>query len=569
MRFTTLSYLLAMVMAIAAMPLDVFQVCRRGIGTIALSPWQRVVAAVQQRVRSLLRLWRTWFGALTRPPEWAAALAILVILVLASSVHSELLAVAPVLVGNLKLYRDNAADIDRRIAENAAEAQQVAKEIREHSDTVAKACKADNREMSEDERKKLTGLQGRQRTNAELKTSLLQEKASNATLLADAEAQNEAERRTPAVTDADEEAARGRIRVRDRVEDDPKKGFKTHREYLNAVMAHGRGFRMDERLKPLHQKPQATAGSDEAGTYSDPHGGFLVPEAFSPTLLALTPEDDPTAGRTRPFPMSAPVVGIPARVDKNHTTSVSGGLTVTRRPETVAGTSSRHEFEKVTLRATSLFGLSFATEEIMTDSPISFVALLASSFSQEFGAKALDEKLNGSGVGEPEGILSSPALVSVAKEAGQPGLTINYDNIKKMRSRCWGYQRAIWMANHDCMPDLMSLVQIVGTGGAPIYQPSAQEDRPDLLLGRPIFYTEYCKTLGTVGDLVCVNWFEWLDATYQPLQSAESMHVRFVEHERAFKFWLRNDGRGWWRSAMTPKNSTKTMSPFVALATRA
>jgi HK97 family phage major capsid protein len=221
------------------------------------------------------------------------------------------------------------------------------------------------------------------------------------------------------------------------------------------------------------------------------------------------------------------------------------------------------------LNATSLFGLAFATAEVMQDSPVSFVSLIASSFSQEFGAKGVDERLNGSGVGEPEGILVSPALVSVPKEAGQTADTINYDNVKKMRSRVWGYGRAVWMANHDTMPDMMSLVQIVGTGGAPVYQPSAQEDRPDLLLGRPIFYTEYCKTLGDLGDIICANWFEYLDGTYQPLQSAESMHVRFVEHERAFKFWTRNDGRGWWKSALTPKNSTKTLSPFVALAARA
>lgn len=366
---------------------------------------------------------------------------------------------------------------------------------------------------------------------------------------------------------AEREARAASILVgKDRSEDDPKKGFRSHREFLSAVMAHGQGRPMDQKLKPLFQ---AAAGSDEHGGYDAARGGFLVPEAFSPSLLQLQPEDDPIAGRTTPFPMASPVVKIAARVDKNHTSSVSGGLTVTRRPETVSATSSRMEFEQIAMNATGLFGLAFATEEVMQDSPISFVALIAAGFSQEFGAKGVDERLNGSGVGEPEGILNSPALISVAKEAGQAADTINYDNVKKMRSRVWGYGRSIWMANHDTMPDLMSLVQVVGTGGAPVYQPSAQEDHPDLLLGRPIFYTEYCKTIGDVGDLVCANFSQYLDGTYQPLQSAESMHVRFVEHERAFKFWLRNDGRGWWRSALTPKNSTKTLSPFVALAARA
>jgi hypothetical protein len=56
---------------------------------------------------------------------------------------------------------------------------------------------------------------------------------------------------------------------------------------------------------------------------------------------------------------------------------------------------------------------------------------------------------------------------------------------------------------------------------------------------------------------------------YQPLQSAESLHVRFEYNERTFRFTMRNDGRCWWRSAITPKKSSTTLSPFVTLAARA
>lgn len=430
-------------------------------------------------------------------------------------------------------------------------------QMQQLSDLIAR----DGRAMTEDERAQFTALDAEAE---QVKADVAAEERLQTRL-----------REMPASAPADADvaaharsvAAAGLVVGQDLSEADPKKGFKSHREFLTAIMEAGRGRREDTRLKPLKQR--AAAGSDEAGSYSDPHGGFLVPEGFSPTLLQLRPEDDFISGRVQTIPMATPVVALPARVDKNHTSSVSGGLTVTRRPETVAGTSSRTEFEKVTLRATSLFGLSYATEEIMTDSPISFVALLANGFSQEFASKLTDERLNGSGVGEFEGVLNSPAKVAQAKEAGQKADTILYENVTKMRSRVWGYRNAIWIGNYDTMPQLMTMVQVVGTGGAPIYQPSAREDAPDLLLGRPIFYTEYAKTVGDEGDLLCVNFAEYLDGTYQPLQSAESMHVRFVEHERAFKFWLRNDGKCWWRSALTPKNSTVTLSPIVTLAARA
>lgn len=346
-------------------------------------------------------------------------------------------------------------------------------------------------------------------------------------------------------------------------EKDPKKGFSSPREFLSCVIEAGRGYAEDSRLRYL------TVGSDEARGNSDPAGGFLVPVGFSPELLKIEAESDPMGGLTRKLPMATTIVKIPARVDTNHTSSVSGGLTVTRRPETVAGTASQVTLSQVTMEAHSLFGLSYATEELLTDSPISFAALLAAGFSDQFTSHLIGERITGTGVGEFTGVLNAACLVSISKETGQAATSLVYENVINMRSRCWGYSKAVWLANHDTMPMLMLMNQSVGTGGMPVWQPSAREDHPDLLLGRPLIFTEYCKTLGTVGDLILGNWSEYLEGMYQPLQNAESIHVRFVSHERAFKFWLRNAGQPWWKAALTPKNSSNTLSPFVVCNTRA
>lgn len=351
-------------------------------------------------------------------------------------------------------------------------------------------------------------------------------------------------------------------KIHDNALDDPKKGFKSPREFLSCVIEAGRGSKFDSRLKML------TVGSDEARGNSDPAGGFLLPEGFSPNLLKIMPEADPMGGLTTQVPMQTATLKIPARVDTTHTSSVTGGLTVTRRPETVAGTASQMTLSAVELTAHSLFGLSYATEEILSDSPISFAALLSAGFSEQFTSHLIGERITGTGVGEFMGVLNSPCLVSVAKEVGQGAATIVKQNIDKMRSRCWGYGKAVWLYNHDTLPMLRSLVQEVGTGGAPVAYFNTDANGNSTLDGRPAIATEYCKTLGTVGDLILGNWSEYLEGLYEPLQSAESIHVRFVNHERAFKFWLRNAGQPWWKAALTPKNSTATLSPFVVLATR-
>lgn len=352
-------------------------------------------------------------------------------------------------------------------------------------------------------------------------------------------------------------------KVREAFHDDPKCGFKTPREYLTCVMEAGRGRNTDKRLSPL-----AAVGSDEQGGYHDAFGGFLVPDAFSPQLLRTMPDSDPTMGRTRMVPMQSPTLHIPARVDKTHTSSVSGGLRVYRRAEADTVSSSRVELERVTLNCHSLMGIAYATDEIMTDSAISFASLIADGFSDEFANKKFREKLNGTGVGEYEGVNNNPALISVAKETGQPAATIVYENVIKMYARCWGAGGAIWLANYDCLPQLMLMNQSIGTGGVPVWQSSAREGEPNTLLGLPIYFTEHTETVGTAGDILLCNWREYLEGELGGTSSASSIHVRFVNHEQTFRFSQRNDGRGWWRAALTPDKGS-TLSPFVRLATRA
>ena len=390
--------------------------------------------------------------------------------------------------------------------------------------------------------------------------------------------------------------------VRLRAEDDRKKGFHNHQDFILTCIENA-GLRareqvVDERLRVLavsdaedkraagelaFMLPEAftppglmaAAGSDEQGAYDDRYGGFAVAPTFLPGMLKLGFEGDPTTGRTQTIPMASPTVEILARTDKNHSSSVSGGLTVTRRPETVAASSTRFEMEMVTLKAASLFGLSYATEEILADSPISFAALIAGGFQDQFAHHMLDEKIRGLGGSEYQGVLkaldasSQGPTVSVAKESKQAAATIVAENVIKARSQCWGYGNAIWIANHDCYPQLAKMSIAVGTGGSLVYVRSVVEGRPDMLEGRPIFYSEYPATLGTQGDLICGNWSQYLDGLYQPMQSAESVHVRFVNHERTFKFWLRNAGAPWWRTALTPTQSSTKLSPFVVLDTRA
>ncbi len=242
--------------------------------------------------------------------------------------------------------------------------------------------------------------------------------------------------------------------------------------------------------------------------------------------------------------------------------------------------------EGVELVATNLFGLCYATEELWADSGITFAAILAQGFKDQFKGHLMNERLVGTGVSEFEGILNSPCLITVAKDNNQSTGTISYSNVSNMRAQCWGYDKAVWLYGHDSLPQLMQL-SFTPAGASnsvaiPLWQASAREGEPDLFMGRPAIESEFCEPLSTSGDIILGVWSEYLEGIYAAgskgvrnvpspagtFSSVESIHVRFVNHERAFKVWMRNCGRCWWKTPLTPRRGTKTLSPFVVLANR-
>lgn len=558
---TVLPFLMAVFIGVASMATNVVAVNRSEMGHEHTQPWRasasngisRVMHAAQSSIATAV-------AGVLRSPLIASE---------AGQLAAELATFGVAGALNLKALRQRAVDIDKEILE----LESAAVDLDKQATTLRQKVRAEKREMTETEQKEYDSIAAQKKQGHQFMASLLDDKKTNAEMLAIAEERNANEKRPDltAGSDPDADAARraeGRVVPgKDNTAEDPKRGFKSHREFMAKVMDFGRYGRMDARLKPLRM--EATAGSDEQGTYSDPHGGFLVPSGFSPDILAVAAEADPTAALTRKLPMDAPMVKINARVDKNHSTSVSGGLRVYRHSETTDAEASRMAFEQLTFQAEDLIGLAHATENQISDSPGSFVAMIADGFRDEFGAKLLQEKINGvKASGQYMGVLVSPAKIEVAKENGQKAATILVENIDKMAARCWRYtsERTVYLANPTTRPQLRGLVRNVGTGGSTVNY-FTNEGGDERLDGRRIFFTEFANTVGTAGDLILVNLSEYIEGLFQALQQAESIHVRFAANERTFKFWVRNCGMPWWSSALTPKNGD-TLSPIITLATR-
>lgn len=357
------------------------------------------------------------------------------------------------------------------------------------------------------------------------------------------------------------------ISVTPAAENDPKRGYNSSQEFFLDVIKIGQNISNPDKWS---EKMKNAVGSDEARIASNPDGGFLIPPAFQPgvetTDFAATQVD--TGTMTRGLPMESDIVYVNARVDKNHTSSVSGGFRVYRRAETDTVTASKATYEQIKLEADSLMGISYATNEILQRSPMSFAALIQSGFGDERVSKLNYERLWGTGIGEYLGVMNSGAKIAVAKEGSQSADTIVGENVLKMRSRCWGYGNAVWMVNQDCYEQLAQAHISGSNGDRFLFAPSNGTDVPDTLLGRPVIFDENMATLGDAGDIALINWKEYLEGQLGGEQFDQSVHVRFVNNESAFRFVVYNDGAPWWKTVLTPKKSANTLSPFITLAER-
>jgi HK97 family phage major capsid protein len=250
-----------------------------------------------------------------------------------------------------------------------------------------------------------------------------------------------------------------------------------------------------------------------------------------------------------------------------------GGIVGYWKDEAALKTASKPKFRQIELSLKKLIGLCYASDELMADVSV-LDAVLRAAFASEIRFQLDDAILNGTGAGQPLGILNSGCLVSVDKETGQKAATIVAENIFKMWSRLLPGSEAscVWLVNKNTLPQLYQMSLAVGTGGVPVYMPAnAMAGQPyQSLMGRPVIAVEQCPTLGTVGDIILADLGGYILAEKGGIQSDMSIHVQFLYDESVFRFVYRVDGAPVLGSALTPYKggSGASQSHFVALQSR-
>lgn len=340
-------------------------------------------------------------------------------------------------------------------------------------------------------------------------------------------------------------------------------------EQLVAVRNQALTGRVDERLDQLQTEARALGSQEGVGA----DFGFAVQSDFTGAMFESAAQEGDLLPLVDSYEVGANSNAAHwVDIDESDvSTTVFGGVQVYWAAEGKAVAASKPEIKDTKLDLEKLMGFAYATEETLQDT--SFASQLYNrAFALAINRQMEGDIIAGNGVGKPQGILNSPALVTVSKEGSQGADTIQYENFVHMWGRLTPRSRrnAVWLMHPDVEEILPLMSFPVGTGGVPVFLPAGgiSGEPFSTLYGRPIIPLDQCSALGDKGDVILTDPKQYVVINKGGVQAASSIHVAFLTAENCFRFILRANGRTKLSKAVKIKNSANKRSPYITLEAR-
>ena len=358
------------------------------------------------------------------------------------------------------------------------------------------------------------------------------------------------------------------VQVQEGFVSDPKKGFQTAGELMKLLAEQSTGTKKtfslnanaDDRLKHVCD---ISMTSGQGNTKAD---GLMIPAELDPTIhtLGLDASDDwfarinvkQTSSNSKEIRRSAAT-----------TNGGTVGMTVGRAAELATLTSSKQVFEKDAVKVDKLYVYSEVSEEDLEDIAWLESNMVATAPRLMDIAKG-EEVLFGNGVGRALGFKNGGDSVTITRAGANAVAAADIVKMKARHLRSKNGGGSFWMVNHSVWEQL----PLMTIGDQPIFVNDLSGRYDGFLLGLPVYTTEDCEDLGSIGDVYLVN-----PDAYCALEKmggtkfASSMHVKFDSDAMAFRWTSRFGGIPLYNAPYTPrdKNSTTkdTLSNFCILGT--
>jgi HK97 family phage major capsid protein len=350
--------------------------------------------------------------------------------------------------------------------------------------------------------------------------------------------------------------------------EDPKPNgsqFKSWGDFLYATWQHAAQKVLDPRLKGFKDDAPSSETKQMAEAVGAT-GGFLVPVEFLAELQSVMAETAIVRGRATVIPMRRRQLNIPV-LDQTGTAAGQphwfGGMQFYWLAEATSKTITTPNFRQKTLVAHKLIGYTRASDELLDDSAISLQAFLAGPMGFAGGAVWMEDFafLQGTGVGQPTGVINAPATIVVPRQTAG---TITFVDVVNMLANFLPGGQGMWVISQSAMA---AILQQSGPAGNPSYVwiPNARDGVPGNLFGMPVVWTEKLMTMGTQGDILLADWRYYLIGDRQATTVESTKFDRWQFDQTSWRMVHRVDGQPWLSQPLTLQDSTTQISPFVIL----
>lgn len=327
-------------------------------------------------------------------------------------------------------------------------------------------------------------------------------------------------------------------------------GFKNFSDFLRAVRGASFG-RADPRLI-------ANAVTTFGGEGFGADGGFAVPPDFRTGIEQVWGSDENLARLFTPIVTQSSLVTL---VTDETTPHGSGGIQGAWTDDGGTTSPTKPALKQVNISMRKVQALAHLSDELLADAAAlqSYVAL---KMGQKLTSLVSDAIVNGDGVGKPQGIMNSPAKVNVTRTTASK---VKAEDVTGMVSRLrpGGFSKAFWLVHSSVLPQLWTMV----LSNQPVYAQNFKDSPYGTLLGRPIYVSEYCQTLGTSGDCILVNPDGYAFAQNAAgISQAATIGFAFDQGLQSFRATMRVGGTPLLSAAIARKNGSETLSDFVAIS---
>jgi HK97 family phage major capsid protein len=317
-------------------------------------------------------------------------------------------------------------------------------------------------------------------------------------------------------------------------------GFKNSNEFFT-VLESGR---YDDRLI----QAVMTEGSPS-------EGGFSVLEPLSAKWLDMSLMTEIVRPRATVWPMTSSTLKVPGWDMLNMTGGqMFGGFGMEMVGE--GGTATVQGGKLRVIQLTCVKGMIYTevSGELSADG-LNFEQQLEMALVSSISYGMDKQFIRGTGASQALGILNSNSLITVSKQAGQLQDTIVYENLADMWARMYpeGRKRCVWIANHDCLPQLLQCsIPLTGVAGQ-FYPVMNETNGRYFIFGQEVLFSPVMSALGDLGDIALVDLSQYCIGIRKEMSIDRSIHPGFQRDVNSYRIIVRFDGQPAWNSTMTPE----------------